>query len=216
MGAARVSATARCARSPTARSRRSSRPTLPHAASTSTTSRASSTSTSRPTARTTCTARAAPHAPVHRGIVVSLVANHQARDARRLQRAAGITADLVHPPADAIGIARPVLAKPAPRSHEPHRNGRPSGRRGPQTARARGAATTAQPPPRRVAARTARLRGDRERFGLARRAAMRRPAAPMRSMRSTSAARACSASGVRPSSPSTFQCRSTTGTRICS
>ena len=50
----------------------------------------------------------------------------------------------------------------------------------------------------------------------ARRAAKRRPALPMRSMRFTSAARACSASGVSPSSSSMPQCRSTTGTRIWS
>ena len=39
----------------------------------------------------------------------------------------------MNPPADAINVARPVLAKPAPRNHEPQRSGRPSGRRGPQT-----------------------------------------------------------------------------------
>ena len=67
------------------------------------------------------------------GLVVSLVANHQARDARRLQRAAGIDGELVHPPKDAINVPRPVLTTPAPRTHEPQRSGRPGGRRGPQS-----------------------------------------------------------------------------------
>jgi superfamily II DNA/RNA helicase len=55
------------------------------------------------------------------GVVVSLVAKHQVRDAKRLQRAAGITVDVEHPPADAVGLERPVIAKPAPRATRPAR-----------------------------------------------------------------------------------------------
>jgi superfamily II DNA/RNA helicase len=55
------------------------------------------------------------------GVVVSLVAKHQVRDAKRLQRAAGITVDVEHPPADAVGLERPVIATPAPRQSRPAR-----------------------------------------------------------------------------------------------
>jgi superfamily II DNA/RNA helicase len=48
------------------------------------------------------------------GVVVSLVAKHQSRDVRRLQRAAGVRADVVPPPAAAIGVPRSP-AGPAPR-----------------------------------------------------------------------------------------------------
>jgi superfamily II DNA/RNA helicase len=43
------------------------------------------------------------------GVVVSLVARHQARDAKRLQRSAGLAVDLEHPPSDAIGVERPSM-----------------------------------------------------------------------------------------------------------
>jgi superfamily II DNA/RNA helicase len=72
-----------------------------------------------------------------RGTVVSLVAKHQVRDARRLQRATGVTADVVAPPADAIDIPRPVPARPAPRFDAPPRGRRPANRRGPQQQGAR-------------------------------------------------------------------------------
>ena len=62
----RARATASSAPSATARLRCSSPPTSPPAASTSTTSASSCRSTRRPTTRTTCTARAAPPAPVTR------------------------------------------------------------------------------------------------------------------------------------------------------
>ena len=64
--APRASASARSRRSPRARSTRSSPPTSPHAASTSTPSPVSCTSIRRTTPRTTCTVRAAPHAPEKR------------------------------------------------------------------------------------------------------------------------------------------------------
>jgi superfamily II DNA/RNA helicase len=58
------------------------------------------------------------------GLVVSLVGPHQARDAKRLQRSAGITVDLVHPPA----TNRPAPNRPATRrdahAHTPRRNRR--------------------------------------------------------------------------------------------
>ena len=135
--AARASATVRCARSPTVRCRRSSRPTSRHAASTSTTSPASCTSTCRPTPRTTCTAPAAPRAPGASGIVVSLVAAHQARDARRLQRAAGIDRRLRAPAArrgrhraPALSHCRRRSPRRRPLGGRPSRGGR---RRGPQS-----------------------------------------------------------------------------------
>jgi superfamily II DNA/RNA helicase len=67
-----------------------------------------------------------------RGVVVSLVARHQARDARRLQRSAGLAVDLVPPPVDAVDVARPPMPEKPRVRHEhggraPRR--RPSGRR---------------------------------------------------------------------------------------
>jgi superfamily II DNA/RNA helicase len=67
------------------------------------------------------------------GLVVSLVGRHQARDAKRLQRAAGVEIDLEHPP------ARPAAATRMPVSNEsrarPERGGARS--RGPRNGRRR-------------------------------------------------------------------------------
>jgi superfamily II DNA/RNA helicase len=64
------------------------------------------------------------------GVVVSLVAKHQVREARRLQRATGIDIDLIAPPADAVGVKRPVLTKPAPAAPRTPRPNRAARRRG--------------------------------------------------------------------------------------
>jgi hypothetical protein len=47
-----------------------------------------------------------------------------------LQRASGIDIDLIAPPADAIGVERPVLTKPAPASPRAPRPNRAARRRG--------------------------------------------------------------------------------------
>jgi superfamily II DNA/RNA helicase len=54
------------------------------------------------------------------GTVVSLVGRHQVRDVRRLQRAAGIDADLEHPPAP-LGVVR--VPVPTERESRPPRSG---------------------------------------------------------------------------------------------
>jgi superfamily II DNA/RNA helicase len=60
------------------------------------------------------------------GIVVSLVARHQVRDARKLQRAAGIDGEVEQPPAPS-GVRR-VPVRPEPEQHaRPSRSGPPRG-----------------------------------------------------------------------------------------
>ena len=160
------------------------------------------------------------------GIVVSLVAEHQTRDAKRLQRAAGITGDVQHPPPDAS--ASSVRCSPSrPRTHEPQRSAartvaaarrpeaRVARRQRPQRRRPQQPPTAARSN-RRTRSGTTSLRGDRERLGLG--APARHAAAEVADALDAFHERvACtSASGVRPSSASTFQCRNTTGTRICS
>ena len=60
------------------------------------------------------------------GIVVSLVARHQVRDARKLQRAAGIEGEVEQPPAPS-GVRRAPV-RPEPEQHaRPSRSGPPRG-----------------------------------------------------------------------------------------
>ncbi len=60
------------------------------------------------------------------GVVVSLVARHQVRDARKLQRAAGIEGEVEQPPAPS-GVRRAPV-RPEPESHaRPSRSGPPRG-----------------------------------------------------------------------------------------
>ena len=108
-------------------------PTSPPAASTSTTSRWSCTSTRRPSTRPTCTARAAPPAPVPSGAVVTIATPDQAGEVRTLARQAGITPEVsaIKPGAREItaltGPAAPYV-EPAP-VVEPQPQGNGGGRR---------------------------------------------------------------------------------------